>query len=271
MKPLRLKATPIPARDPGTGRDNGVLGRVRQHVVHSPAHVAAQSSSKRGIGGQFRIIERANETIEKPFAEIAHVAVTGMHPEDAGLVAAGSRVGRRPAHHLGPVSSQTLHVLGMLVVVRKRMVQLGIRETSRMMGTRQSKKRSFPTRELKEVRTHIGSLAHGPPAWPCARAVALRPDGPRAAWPNPVGTQVKGLFGRHTAPARGSCPEAACRTSRKRRQLGTWSPALRARGSPAEARTSLSPCRGGRLASGGRARLNRSLPTAVAFERRTTA
>jgi hypothetical protein len=40
-----------------------------------------------------------------------------MHPEDAGLVAAGLRVRRGSAHHLAPVRSKTFDVLGMLIIV----------------------------------------------------------------------------------------------------------------------------------------------------------
>jgi hypothetical protein len=88
-----------------------------------------------------------------------------MHPEDAGLVAAGSRVRRGSAKHLAPVSSQTLDVLGMLIIVRKRMIQLRVREAPRMMSSRKSEKCSFPAGEFKQGREHIGSLAHGERAW----------------------------------------------------------------------------------------------------------
>lgn len=157
---LRLKSTPVPVRDSDTRRDGRVLGRVRQHVVDGPTHVAAHCSPKCRVGGQPRIVKCENETIEKPLAEVTHVAVTGMHPEDAGLVAAGSRVRRGSTKHLAPVSSQTLDVLGMLIIVRKRMIQLRIREASCMVRFRKSEKCSFPAGELEQCRGHMGSLAH---------------------------------------------------------------------------------------------------------------
>jgi hypothetical protein len=92
-------------------------GRVRHHVVDSPAHVGLEGCAKFGIGGQFRVIERVNEAVEEPLWEIAHVAVPGMQRQDTGLVTAAFREGRRPAHHLGPVGSETFDVLGMLISV----------------------------------------------------------------------------------------------------------------------------------------------------------
>ena len=150
---LGAEAIPVPPWDADALRDDCVLGRVGQDVVHGPAHVGAQGFPKCRIGGQLRVVERANETLEEPFAEIAHVAVTGMHREDSGLIAAGLRVARRPAEHLGPVRGQALDVLGMLIVVGERVVELGIRETSSVMGLRQSEKCCFPTSEVVERRT----------------------------------------------------------------------------------------------------------------------
>ena len=146
-------------RDSNAGWDR-FLGRVRQHVVYGPAHVGAHCAPKRRIGGQSRVVQRENETIKEPLTEIAHVAVTGMHPEDAGLVSTGLRVRRGSAHHLSPISSQTFDVLGMLIIVRKRMIELRIGEAPCMMGPRQSKKCSLPAGELKQGRKHVESLAH---------------------------------------------------------------------------------------------------------------
>jgi hypothetical protein len=147
-------------RDSDARRHGRVLRRVRQHVVDGPSHVGAHCFPECRIDGQPCVIKCENETLEKPFAEVAHVAVTGMHPEDAGLVAAGSRVRRGSAKHLAPVSSQTLDVLGMLIIVRKRMIQLRVLEAPRMMSFRKSEKCSFPAGELKQGQEHIGSLAH---------------------------------------------------------------------------------------------------------------
>jgi hypothetical protein len=84
-----------------------------------------------------------------------------MHREDAGLVAAGSRVRGGSTKHLAPVSSQTLDVLGMLITVRKRMIELRVCEAPRMMSFCKSEKCSFPTGELKQSREHGGSVAYG--------------------------------------------------------------------------------------------------------------
>jgi len=156
----RLQAAPIPVGHSDARRDDCVLRRIRQHVVYGPAHVGVHRSSKRRVGGQLRVIERENETVEKPFAEIAHVAVTGMHPEDTGLVTAGLRVRRGSAHHLGPVRSKALDVLWMLIIVRERMIELGIRKAPCVMGARQREKSGLPAGELVQGRRHTVSLAY---------------------------------------------------------------------------------------------------------------
>jgi hypothetical protein len=83
-----------------------------------------------------------------------------MHRENARLVAARLRVRRGSTHHLGPIRSQTLDVLGVLIIVRKRMIELGIGETSCVMGSRKSEKCSVAARELVQGWWHLGSLAH---------------------------------------------------------------------------------------------------------------
>jgi hypothetical protein len=77
-----------------------------------------------------------------------------MQRQDAGLVTAGLRVGRRPAHHLCPVGSQPFDVLWMLISVGKRMVELGIGQAACVMSPRQREKGRFPAREFVQGRTH---------------------------------------------------------------------------------------------------------------------
>jgi hypothetical protein len=49
----------------------------------------------------------------------------------------------------------------MLIILRKRMIQLRVRQAPRMMSFRKIEKCGFPAGELKQGREHIGSLAHG--------------------------------------------------------------------------------------------------------------
>lgn len=74
-----------------------------------------QRAAKGGIGWQVGIIGSAVEAAQEALAEIAHVAVSRVHPQHGRLVAAGLRIGGGPAHHLRPVGSQPLHMLRMLI------------------------------------------------------------------------------------------------------------------------------------------------------------
>jgi hypothetical protein len=119
-----------------------------------------QRFPKDGIVRKLRIVERVDEAVDKPVAEVTHVAVAGMHPENARLVTARLRVGRRPAQHLGPVRGETLDVLGMLVVVGERMIELWIRQTARVMSSRESEEGFFPAGELEQRGAHGRSISH---------------------------------------------------------------------------------------------------------------
>ncbi len=89
----------------------------------SPCTRAARRET-RGPRAARRRRRHARSTHET-LAEIAHVAVAGVHVQHAGLVAGGLRVGRRAAQHLRPIGRQPLDVLRVLAGMRKRMVQLG--------------------------------------------------------------------------------------------------------------------------------------------------
>lgn len=119
-----------------------------------------QRFSKGGIVRKLRIVERVDEAVDEPLAEVTHVAVAGMRPENARLVTARLRVRRRSAQHLGPVRGETLDVLGMLVVVGERMIELGIRQAARVMGSRESEEGFFPAGELVQRRAHGRSISH---------------------------------------------------------------------------------------------------------------
>ena len=48
----------------------------------------------------------------------------------------------------------------MLIVMRERMIELGVREAPRMVGPRQGKKGRLSAGVLEQARTHAESLAY---------------------------------------------------------------------------------------------------------------
>src|SRR5947207_11038191 len=83
---LRLKPFPVPMRQREPRWNDGVLGRVGHHVVDCPAHVRPHRRAKVRVRGQPCVVQRMNEAVEEPLAEVAHAAVPGMEREDLGLV-----------------------------------------------------------------------------------------------------------------------------------------------------------------------------------------
>jgi hypothetical protein len=98
---------------------------------------------------QAGIVDRLIEAAHEALAEIAHVAVVGVHVQDGGLVATRLRKQRRATQHLGPIGSEPLDVLRVLTGMRERMVQLRIIHTARVMRCREREKRGLPARELE--------------------------------------------------------------------------------------------------------------------------
>ena len=111
-------------------RDDRVDWRVGKDVVHRPAHVRDHGGPERAIGGQPRVVEGSLKAADEALAEIAHVAVAGVHAQQPRLAPAAIRVRGRPARHLRPVGGEPLDVLRVLVGARERVLELGVGEAA---------------------------------------------------------------------------------------------------------------------------------------------
>ncbi len=157
--PLVLQAVPGPAWHREGLRNHRAL--VAEHVIDGPLHVGPQCGPELGVVRQLRVVGRGHEARHEPPAEVGHVAVAAVQPHHRRLVAVLLGERRRPAEHLGPVRRQPLHVLRMLVRVRERVVELGIREAAGVVGLGQGEERRRTPGELEQRRSH-GIEPHTP-------------------------------------------------------------------------------------------------------------
>jgi AcrR family transcriptional regulator len=158
---LRLRAVPGPVRDRQAARHVGVVRVGQRQVTDRPFHVGAQRGAEFLVPRQPGVVGRAEEALHEPAPQVRHVSHPRVHVYEAGLVAAPVlRIARRPAHHLGPVRGEPLHVLRILPRVRERVVQFRIRQAPRVVRGSQPQERRVPAREFIQRRLHAPIMAH---------------------------------------------------------------------------------------------------------------
>jgi hypothetical protein len=118
------------------------------------ARRAARNSASAGS----RASSSAAETGDEPPAEVAHVPVPRVHPEQAGLVAELLRVARRATHDLGPVGGQSRDVLGVQVAVGEGVVELRVGEAAGMMRRGQGLEGRLAAGEREQRLPHNGGV-----------------------------------------------------------------------------------------------------------------
>jgi hypothetical protein len=135
-----------------------------------------QHSSQLRVCGQADIGKGLVEASDCSAIHLVVLAVSAVHPNDCGLVAVGSRIGRRAAERLGPVRRETLDVMGVEAVA-ERMGDYVISQHSIMPSNGETPEPNLATCRLKD-------RSHAAPLWPTREIVAVAK--PRVLFNSPL-------------------------------------------------------------------------------------
>lgn len=107
--------------------------------------------AKLGVVGQSGVIGSADKALDESPGQIAHVSVARVHMQHRGMVATRLRVPWRLTHDLCPVCSQPFDVLWVLPGMRKRVVQLRVPQTPRVVAVARARKAASPPANSNSV------------------------------------------------------------------------------------------------------------------------